>query len=179
MFFRVTIILLLLATSASLLAQRGTPPPEASRVATDSSVITLTKLPARYLETVYSKADKLEKKLDKASEKALVQFQKQEAKMKKKLQKIDSLAANSIFADAPNQYKELTNRIKNSKQLSHYIPGLDTLSTSLKFLQQNPQLLSQAKEVKEKLKDVTSKVKELEGQFQKAGEIKKFLRERR
>lgn len=132
----------------------------------------------KYFETISSKANDLEKKLDKKSEKTLAQLQKQEEKLRRKLSKIDSLAANNIFADADKKYKELKQRLENVP-FKQYIPKLDSLSTSLKFLQQNPQLLSQAKEAKEKLTAALSKVKRLESQFQKAEEVKKFLKERK
>lgn len=135
-------------------------------------------IPVKYFESVSSSAKKLEEKLDKKSEKALAQLQKQEEKLKHKLSKIDSIAAKNIFLDADAKYKDLQEKLKNPS-LKQYIPRLDSLSTSLKFLQQNPQLLSQAKEVKEKLSDALDKVKGLQDKFQKAEEIKKFLKERK
>ena len=131
-----------------------------------------------YLDKVSTKAKKLEEKLDQHAEKAISQLQKQEARMKRKLSKIDSLAANNIFADAENKYKQLSQRLTSGTS-SHYIPKLDTLLTSIKFLEQNPQLLSQAKQAQEKLDDALSKVKGLKEQFNKAEEIKKFLKERK
>ena len=136
------------------------------------------KLALQYADKVSAKAEELNQKLDKKSQQALRQLQKQEAKMKRKLMKIDSLAANNVFANADKQYKDLALRL-NGNKTSQYIPKLDTLITSLKFLQENPQLLSQAKEVKEKMKDALAKVNGLKDQFQKAEKIKKFLKERK
>ncbi len=137
-----------------------------------------TLISTNYIAKVASKANSLEQKLDKKSEKALAELQKQESKMKKKLMKIDSLAANNVFANADNKYKELEQKLQNSK-LKQYIPRLDSLSTSLKFLESNPQLLKNVREGKEKLQDALSKMKGLEGQLQKAEDIKKFLKERK
>ena len=78
--------------------------------------------------------------------------------MKRKLLKIDSLSAYAIFPGAGNKYKELETQINNWK-LKQYLPWLDSLSTSLKFLQANPQILTTAKEAKEKLTIVLRKVK--------------------
>ena len=172
MVYRLTILTVFLLSAIGLYAQHEPPLQE------DSIITNHQQLPSKYLSVVSSKAASLESKLDKKSERALAQVQKQEIKMKSKLQKIDSIAANNIFADADKKYKELEHRLQNNP-LKQYIPRLDTFSTSLKFLQQNPQLLSQAKAIKEKLKDAMSKVKSLEGQFQKAEEIKKFLKERK
>ena len=148
--------------------------------AQDSATITNSnkQLPAKYLDKVSSQSNSVEQKLDKKSKKALAQLQKQEARMRKKLTKIDSAAATNIFANANEKYKELEQRLKNAS-FKQYIPGLDTLSTSLKFLQQNPGLLSQTEEIKEKLADAMNKVKGLESQLQKAEDLKQFLKERR
>ncbi|HEX7903805.1 MAG TPA: hypothetical protein VF487_07995 [Chitinophagaceae bacterium] len=147
-------------------------------VSQDSSSRSLPSISIHYPDKISAKAKELEEKLDKKSAKALEQLQKQEAKMKRKLMKIDSLAANNVFADADKQYKDLVQRLKGSKT-GQYIPNLDTLITSMKFLEENPQLLSQAKEVKDKVKDALGKVNGLKDQFQKAKDIKKFLKERR
>jgi hypothetical protein len=136
------------------------------------------QLPEKYLDKVSSQSNSLQQKLDKKTKKALAQLQKQEARMKKKLSKTDSSAAKNIFAKADEKYKELEQRLKNPP-FKQYIPGLDTVSTSLKFLQQNPALLNQTKEVKEKLADAMNKVKGLESQLQKAEDLKQFLKERR
>ena len=104
---------------------------------------------------------------------------KQEAKMKNKLAKIDSLKANEISRDAKQKYNELEQKLEHGTSLKQYIPSLDSLSTSLKFMQQNQELISKTKEAQKKLKDALSKVNGLENQFQKAEEIKKFLKERK
>lgn len=136
------------------------------------------RISTQYFEKVSAKAKDLEQKLDKKSAKALAQLQKQENKMKQKLMKVDSLAANNVFANAEHKYKELENKLEDNK-LKQYIPRLDSLSTSLKFLENNPELLKNIKEGKEKLTDALTKVKGLQGQLQKAEEIKKFLKERK
>ena len=146
--------------------------------AQDTAEISLQQIPSKYLDQVSSKAASLENKLDKETEKVLLQLQKEEEKLKKKLSKIDSAAAKNIFADAEKKYKELKESLQNGSP-GQYIPRLDSLSTSLNFLQQNPQLLSQAKEAKEKLSGALDKVKGLQNQFQRAETIKKFLKERK
>jgi len=133
---------------------------------------------SRYLDGIKGRAAALEGEADKKTEQALRQFQKQEAKLRSKLSKIDSAAAKNIFAGAENKYKELAQKLKDNK-LRQYIPQIDSLSTSLKFLEANPQFISQAKEVKEKLKEAMSKMEALKSQLQKAEDIKQFLKERK
>lgn len=137
------------------------------------------KSPEKYLVVVSSKAENLQEKLDKKSKKALTQMRKDEEKLLKKLSKIDSLAAMNIFGNADEQYKQLQEKLKKTSALSHYIPKLDSLSTSLDFLGQHSQFLSQAKDAKEKLQDAIEKTKALKEQLQKAEDIKKFLKERK
>ena len=131
-----------------------------------------------YLHKVSTKAKKLDEKLGQHAEKAIDKLQKQEARIKRKLSKIDSLAASNIFADADNKYRQLSQRLTSGTS-SSYIPKLDTLLTSIKFLEQNPQLLSQAKEAKVKLDNALSEVKGLKEQFNKAEVVRKFLKERK
>lgn len=133
---------------------------------------------SRYLDGIKGRAAALEGEADKKTEKALRQFQKQEAKLRSKLAKINSIAAKNVFAVADNKYKELAQKLKDNK-LRQYIPQIDSLSTSLKFLEANPQFISQAKEVKEKLKEALSKMEALKSQLQKAEDIKQFLKERK
>lgn len=135
-------------------------------------------LPSNYLDQISSKAKETEHKLDKKSRKTLQQMMKLEKQMKRKLAKTDSLKAVQIFGSTPQKYEELQQRL-NSKLRPPYIPSLDTMVSSLKFLQQNPELLSKAKDRAQKLKEALSKVNGLETQFQKAEEIKKFIRERK
>ncbi len=133
----------------------------------------------KYLVQVSGKATTVEQKLDKHTIKALKQWQRQEDRIKRKLAKKDSVKAAAVFGNVKQQYEQLEQKLQNKTSLQQYIPSLDTLGSSLKFLQQNPQLLSQARGAKEKLSETISKVNGLEIQFQKAEEIKKFLKERK
>lgn len=140
----------------------------------------LQKLPSKYLQQVSSKAEQLEQKLDRKSEKALQDMQKLEGKIKKKLEKINPAKANELFDNTTQQYKKLEDKLASkASSLRQYVPSLDTLTTSLKFLDQNNQLLSTIKNGQEQLKNATDKVKGLEEEFQKAEQIKNFLKDRK
>jgi len=145
----------------------------------DTTHSDVSKIPTRYLETVSKKANTIQQNLDKKSEKVLASMQKEEAKLQKKLAKVDSLAANNIFRDAESKYKQLQSKLEGTKSFSSYIPHLDTLATSFRFLEQNQEWLKSVKEGKEKLEDASSKLKELQSKLQKADDIKQFLKERR
>ena len=106
-------------------------------------------------------------------------WQKQEARIKIKLAKKDSLQAASIFGNTEQRYKQIEEKLQNPGSLQEYIPGLDSMASTLKFLQQNLQLLSETKESSQKLKDAINKVNGLESQFQKAEEVRIFLKLRK
>jgi hypothetical protein len=137
------------------------------------------KVPTAYIEQVSGKAAKLEEKLDNKSLKIIADFQKQELKLQRKLAKKDSSKAKEVFGDAKQQYDQLQQKLSKTEKLKQYIPSLDTLGSSLKFLQENPQLMTITKDGPAKLKEAMAKVNGLETEFQKAEEIKKFLKERK
>ena len=103
------------------------------------------KISAKYFDAVNKKAESLTQDLDKKSQKVLARMQKEEARLQKKLAKIDSLAAKNIFSNSAEKYNQLQEKLKNAGNLSHYIPKLDTLATSLKFLDQHSELIEMLK----------------------------------
>lgn len=143
----------------------------------DTSGVSNTHLISSFTKDINAKADRINQKLDKYTLKALKKSQRQEARLKKKLEKTDSLKASTVFGNADQQYQQLQQRLQNSNSVQQYIPSLDTLNSSLKFLHQNAGLLSLTKET-DKLKQSLGKVNALGQQFQKAEEIKIFLKER-
>ncbi len=140
---------------------------------------TTNQIPSGYIDKASSKVTGLKERLDKKSSKALVQLKKQEEKIIRKLQKVDSSKAKEIMSLSKARYEQLEAKLKIPGKLAPYVPGLDSLSTSLNFLNQNPGILTKAIEVKDKLKETISKVDELKSQLQKAEDIKKFLKERK
>jgi len=139
----------------------------------------VSQVSTKYFDAVIKKANSLDQALDKRSKKALAKMQKQEAMLQKKLAKIDSLAALNFLENSKNKYQQLQDKLNNPQTLSQYIPLLDTITSSLKFLDQNQQWLTNVKDAKEKLDEASSKLKELQGKLQNAENIKQFLKERR
>jgi hypothetical protein len=147
--------------------------------AQDSSGVLSTHTSAKYLQAISDKTNQLGKKLDKKSQKAIARFQQTEEKIQKKLSKIDSIAAKNIFTQSKEKYQQLTDKLKDTSNLTQYIPKLDTLASSLKFFAQNPQWLEQIKDGKNKLSEASEKLKEFQSQLQQAENVKQFLKERR
>jgi hypothetical protein len=141
----------------------------------DSASMTIS---SKYLQSVSASASEFEEKLDKKSSKALAKFQKQEAKIRRKLTKIDTLAAANIFANADSKYQELQDRLKRTPK-APYVAKIDSLNTSLNFLRDNPAFTSGINDATGKIDEALSKVQKLKEQLSKAETIKQFLKDRK
>ncbi len=136
----------------------------------------LTKLNTqKWSAAIDKKAIKLEDKIVTKSQRTLSKLQKQEEKIYRRiLATKDSVQAIAALAEIKNKYKTLQDKIKNPELVStakQYIPHLDTISTALKFLDQNG--------ITGGIKNALGKVTSLQDKFQQAEEIKQFIRERR
>lgn len=154
--------------------------------AQDSTALTdkLVNLPTRFIDKVNKNASKAEEQLTHKTEKYLAKLQKQENRLKKKLAKIDSLAANNIFNDAIGQYDKFQQKLSSkttgiASKAKQYLPFFDTLKTSFKFLEENKHLLKNVKESSGKLKESMSKLQSLDDKLAQAENIKQFVKERR
>jgi hypothetical protein len=139
----------------------------------------LHSLPSKYLSQVSSRTEGLTQKLDKKSEKAIVQLQKQEEKIRRKLSRLDSSKAKKLFSDAEEKYGSLKTKLENPSAFKGYIPYLDTLKTSFKFLEQNKELFGKVKDIDKSISGAADKIKGLEGSLAKAENVKAFIKERK
>jgi hypothetical protein len=124
--------------------------PLASFAQEDASTSTTDKIinfPTKLFSRIQGKTADLDKQLTKQTEKYLQKMAKREERLKKQLYKTDSTAAKNLFANSPQQYATLAEKIKNdtgnrSQSFSgEYQPYTDSLQGTLNFLQKNPQLL--------------------------------------
>jgi len=150
--------------------------------AQDSAVIVTANnsLPNKYIKAIDAKSDKLSNTLDAKTTKYLRRFQKQENRLLRKISnKVDSSTSQRLFTDAEKQYQQLSERIRGARKLTHYIPRLDTMITSLQFLDKHRELFSQSKDLQGKLATSMGKINEFKSELQKAEDLKQFLKERR
>jgi hypothetical protein len=147
-----------------------------------SSLDKLINFPTRFTDRINKKSEQLEEKLMHQTEKYLQRLAKKEEKLRKKLAKTDSTAAKQLFEGSAEQYAKLAAKMKNTTAVAgrtsgQYLPYVDSLKTSLSFLQQNNGLLSsdQAKKITGSL----DQVKQLQGKLQQAEEVKAFIRQRK
>ncbi len=138
--------------------------------------------PSRFLQNLNSSANKYEQKLASSTEKFLLRLQRQEARLKKRIFSKDSTLANSVFLNVDSIYGELITRA-NQKVYStnprndQYVAFLDTLRTSLRFLEENPNTLNSISP--DQLKSTLAQIQSLQGKLNQTEEIKRFIQERR
>lgn len=164
---RATLILLVLYLGFAASAQEPTPAQE---------------LPAKYLSKLQSKASSFEEKLDKQSDRILDKMFRREEKLYKKLAKKDSLKAKTMLAESKQKYQQLQEKLKNPipGKKGAYIPYLDTLKTSLKFLDQESGVLSAGKKLLPgDISKTIGLVSKLEDQLKQADQVKAFIKQRR
>ena len=116
------------------------------------------QISSRYVEEIADKAAFLERRLDQQSSRILESFFKQEGKLLRRLARKDSAAAASALDNSRQRYEQLQQKLAGTGKINQYIPSLDSLGTSLKFLEQYPQLLAITKDGPAKLKEAMDKV---------------------
>lgn len=151
----------------------------------DSALSKLQQVPDKYYSQVQAKSKKYEQQLTKRTDKALSRFLRQEQKMKQRLSKVDSVAANNIFTRSVDSLGNLKAKLrqktgKYEKALQgNYSGYLDTLQQSLGFLKESKSLLDKTKGAKDKLNGSLQSVQQLQSKIQQAEQIKAYIRERR
>ena len=146
----------------------------------------ITGINGKFLHRINSKIAALNGGLDKQTEKYLLKLSRQEAKLKKKLYKLDSNATRNLFLSDPQQQYALyikrmrTDTAFDKKAISgDYIPYADSLQGSLSFLNKNPQLLNDPKISPVELQNSVAGIQTFQAKMQDADQIKQFLRQRK
>ncbi len=96
-------------------------------------------MPNSIVTSITNKANTYNAAIDKQTVKYLHKLQRQEKKLYRKLAKLDSTAAQQLFANSNTTYQSLTLQITNPKavaanKLTQYIPQLDSTITALNYL---------------------------------------------
>lgn len=143
---------------------------------TEANLSKLQQLPARYFSKVSSKTNLLNRRLTKRTEKALHRLQKQEEKINNKLSKVDSVAAKGLALGSSidslshlqdlikNKVTKITSRIPGGK----YIPYLDSLQTSLSFLNKYQSQLNGMKSMTGDLQQGMATLRQAQSDIQRA-----------
>lgn len=145
---------------------------------TQSAIDSLSAVPKSYVSTVKKKIDKLDQQLVKETKQSLDVFIKTEEKLKAKMAKVDSVAANNMFNKSIDSLKQLKSKLsgKAAKYTGalkgDYFSYFDTLSNSIGFMKE-------AGKYKDQVSDAFEKVEALKGRLNDVGNIKKYLQERK
>ncbi|HEX2609047.1 MAG TPA: hypothetical protein VHK91_16810 [Flavisolibacter sp.] len=132
--------------------------------------------PDKLFSALGKKSRSLESDLDKQTDRYLSRLQRQEEKLKKKLWKKDSLLAKELFSDIEEKYAALRKAPGTLSSASSVYNGhLDSLTTSLRFLQQGNLPLAGSPA----LANTLSQYKELQSRLNYSEQVKKYLVERR
>lgn len=148
-------------------------------------------LPSAFFNRVHAQSARLEKAITRQTEKYLERLDRKEAKLRKKLYRQDSAAAIRIFGNHPLDYEALAQRLENASTTgvanatgkigagNTYLPYLDSVKTSLRFLQQNPKLLSNRSSIQTQLNSSLGQVNQLQNKVQAAEQVRQLIRQRK
>jgi hypothetical protein len=141
-------------------------------------------IPSRYISKIQNKFSHLDQQLSRQTEKYLKRLEKQEAKLSQAVSKYDAKATVHLN-DGQKLYGQLINKINtkvNTDKLAvtgEYLPNVDSVRTSLAFLEQNNQLLSASKDIQQKLQGSLAEVKQFQAKLQQTEKIKEYISQRR
>lgn len=142
---------------------------------TVDTVAQLQHIAEPYTAQVQSYTQNLNEKLDKGIQKQLHTLYKAETKLLSRLQKTDSSKTKLAIPDYQtyvNNIQTKAQTLTSSNNLNNYIPQLDSVQTSLKFL--DTKKLTDQLHTKDALKSVT----DLQNKFQYAGAIQQVLKDK-
>jgi len=137
-------------------------------------------LPGWFLSRMQSKITSLDDQLTKQTQKYLERMARREAKLQKKLSKVDSAGANSLFAGSAQQYTALSQKLAADTGSMHlhlsgeYQPYTDSLQGMLKYLKANPGSLNTAE-----LQHSLQQLQALQAKLQDADQIKAYIKQRK
>ncbi|MBL7728459.1 MAG: hypothetical protein JNM68_12270, partial [Dinghuibacter sp.] len=136
-------------------------------------------VPGKTIERINKKAEAYSQKIDRQTEKYLRRLEKQELKLQRKLAKLDSTKAAQLFSGTREKYTELKNKLKGKTDgalKGVYVPNLDSMGISLKFLGENSEWL---KGKTGKLKGVTQQFDEMKGKLSATDDIRQYIKDRK
>ena len=139
------------------------------------TIAQLQKIAEPYSTAVQSYTQKLNDHLDKDIQQQLHILYKAESKLLSRLQKTDSSKNKPTILDYQtyvNNIQTKAQALTSSNNLNNYVPQLDSVHTSLKFL--DTKKLTDQLHTKDALKSVT----DLQNKFQYAGAIQQVLKDK-
>jgi len=144
----------------------------------------------KYLESTNSLSDKslsiikdkyntMTLDVNKQATTLLSHLQRNEAKLKKKVQDKDSAKATQVFDNSESEYQKLKNKLlvptKNPvNSLRHYVPGIDSMQTAIQFFGKVGLPVDKI----QKLQSISEQLKQLQASLQNANDIQDYITQR-
>ncbi|HVU57929.1 MAG TPA: hypothetical protein VHD83_22865 [Puia sp.] len=148
--------------------------------AQDQPAVAGPHLPAGFLSRMQSKVASLDDRLTQQTAKYLERMARKEEKLRKKLSKVDSAGAKSLFGGNAQQYAALSQKLAADTGSMHlhlsgeYQAYTDSLQGMLKYLQVHPGSLNPAE-----LQSSLQQLQALQARLQDADQIKAYVRGRK
>ena len=149
---------------------------------TDSALQTLEKFPKKYFDVTEKKVNQYTERITGKTEKTLTKLSRWENKIKTLLQKVNSEAADRLFAPGQMSFSQaLEEYRKGQTVVAGYKAGYDKyrddLTTQLKYLEEKKELLD--KRYMEPLKKSKAVISKMEADVQQTEAMKQFIKERK
>jgi hypothetical protein len=138
--------------------------------------------PDKLFSALNKKTNDFNDKLVKQTNRYLIRLAKKEQRLKEKLWRTDSVKAKEIFGDPQQTYSALQSKLKDGtgkldKFSNVYNGHLDSMTTALKFLEQN-KLLGQSSATQARYKQTLEQYARLQGKLNGIDAIEKTLQQR-
>lgn len=131
--------------------------------------------PSKFFSRIQSKTASLDDQLTHQTEKYLQKMARREERLRKKLYKVDSNAAKSLFAGSADKYAALSQKLASDTGSSsslhlngEYQAYTDSLQGMLKFMGNNPKAVASLKQLQS-----------LQAKMQDADQVKEYVRQRK
>ena len=152
-----------------------------------SSLDKIANFPSKFLQNVNGKISFLQRQLNKQSKNYIKKLLKQEARLKKQASSLDSNAVKNVFsANAEKEYTSLLRRLQSDSTVANpkntsgeYYPYIDSLQTTLSYLQQNQPLTDNSKISPEKVESTLKNLMVLQSKIQDADQLKQYIQQRK
>lgn len=150
----------------------------------DSTLNALSNIPNRLFAKLNSKASRLDDQLTRQTGKYLERMSRKERILQEKLSKTDSNAAKQLFAGSQDKYRQLENQLKATQNgntgsfQGEYLANIDSVKTSLNFLQQNQSFLGSSSKT-QALLNTSQQFNQLQGKLHQVDQIREYVRQRR
>ncbi len=142
----------------------------------------VNKLPVKSVDALNGQYQKLETRLSKSTGKTLRKMQQLEDKLRQKMAKTDSLAAQQLFANAGKKYETLLGKLKQPPTpavpgvMKEYLPRIDSLQSTFRFLEKIPGV--DGKKLPQ-MASLTGTLTDLQSRINLAADVKQFMKERK